>query len=74
MISPEVDLVAGDLMVQRGDVVAETTSVPFYEAYMDSISPTAPGPHHCGDLDPFRTIGQTSADFSNHLALNAFRK
>ena len=61
MISQEVDLVAGDLNgTLRGGVVG--------------ILPTPPGPHHCGDLDPFRTIGQTSVDFSNHLALNVFGK
>ena len=31
-------------------------------------------PHHSGDLDPFWTIGQMSADFSNHLTLNVFGK
>ena len=30
--------------------------------------------HHCGDLDPFRTIGQTSTDFSNHQVLIDFGK
>ena len=34
--------------------------------------PMLTGPHHCGDQVPFRTIGQTSTDFSNHLALNVF--
>ena len=31
-------------------------------------------PHHCGDPDPSRTTGQTSADFSNHRVLTAFGK
>ena len=30
--------------------------------------------HHCGDLDQFWTIWQTSADLSNHLVLTVFGK
>ena len=42
------------------------------EAFMDSILPTPPGTHHCGGLDQLRTIGQTSAHFSNQRVLTAF--
>ena len=48
----------------------ELPSVLFDEAFMDSILPTPPAPHHCVDLDPFRTLGPTSVDFSNRLALS----
>ena len=70
MISQEVDLVAGDFngtaWRHRGKDNLSTTD----EAFMDSILPTPLGPHHCGDLDPLWTIGRTSVDFSNHLALS----
>ena len=74
MISQEVDLIAGDSMVLRGDVVAETTSVLLTKHLWTVPCLRHRAPHHCGDLVPFRTIGQTSADFSNHLALNVFGK
>ena len=70
MISQEVDLVAGDLMVPHGGTAAKTTKV-----ILTKPSRTVPclghrAPHHCGNLDPFLTCGQTSADFSNRLALS----
>ena len=74
MISQEVDLIAGDFMVLRGDVVTETTSVLLTKHLWTVSCLRHWHAHHCGDLDPLRTIGQTSADFSNHLALNVFGK
>ena len=61
-------------MVLRGDVVAETTSVLLTKHLWTVPCLRHRAPHHCGDLVPFRTIGQTSADFSNHMALNVFGK
>ena len=56
-------------MVLRGYVAPETTSVLLTKHCLRHRAP-----HNCGDLDPFRTIGQTSADCSNHMALNVFGK
>ena len=52
-------------MALRGDVVAETTSVLLTKHLWT-------GPHHCGDLVPFRTIKQTFADFSNQPGSQRF--
>ena len=61
-------------MVLRGDVEAETTSVLLMRPLLIVPCLRHRAPHHCGDLDLFWSIGQTSADFSNHLVLNAFWK
>ena len=53
-------------MVLRGDVAAETTSVPLTKPLLTVLCLRHRDAHHCGDLDPFRTTGQTSVDFSNH--------
>ena len=58
MISQEVDLVAGDF-----------NGTAWGCRSRDNLSTIE---HRCGDPDPFRTTGQTSVDFSNHLVLNAF--
>ena len=70
MISQEVDLVAGDSMVLHGDIAAKTTSVLLTKHLRTVPCLRHRAPHHCGDLDPFRTSGQTSVDFSNYLALS----
>ena len=59
MISQEVDLVASDF-----------NGTAWRCRSRDNLSTI----DHCGDLDLFRTSGQTSADFSNHLDLNVFGK
>ena len=64
IISQEVDLVAGDFNGTAWRCRSRDN--------LGAIDEEAP--HHCGDLDLFRTTGQTSADFSNHLALNVFGK
>ena len=46
----------------------------FDEAFVDCALPTPPCPHHCGDLDPFWTNGETFADFSNRRVLTIFGK
>ena len=61
-------------MVLRGGVAAKTTSV-----LLTKHLRIVPCLRHwaqlfCGDLDPFWTVGQTSADFSNHQDLTAFGK
>ena len=61
-------------MVQRGDVAAKTTSVLVTKPLLIVPYLHHWAPHHCGDLDPFRTTGQTSADFSNHRVLIDFGK
>ena len=58
-------------MVLRGDVAAETTSVLLRKPLLIVPCPRH-RPHTIVDLDPFRTIGQTSADFSNHRVLIDF--
>ena len=50
-----------------------------YQYYRWSIFLTVPclrcrSLHHCGDLDPYRTIGRTSVVFLSHPALNDFGK
>ena len=68
-------MVAGDFNGTAWRYRGKDNFITIDEAFMDRILLTPPGPPlHCGDLDPFRTIGPTSADFSIHLALNAFGK
>ena len=68
MIAQQIDVVAGDFnsMVQRGDAATETTSVLSTKPLLIVPCLRHRALHHCGDLDQFRTNGQTSADFSNH--------
>ena len=72
--SCQVDLVAGDFNGTAWRYRSKDNLSTIDEAFTDCASPTPPAPHHCGDLDPFRTIGQTSADFSNHRVLHRFWK
>ena len=75
MISQEVDLVAGDFNGTPWRYRGKDNLRTIDEAFLDSILPTPPGPPTIvGTLDPFRTIGQTSADFSNHPVLTVFGK
>ena len=69
MISQEVDLVAGDF-----DVAAETVSALLMKPFLTVPCLRSRAPHRCGDLDPFRTSGQTSVDFSSHPALSVSGK
>ena len=57
-------------MERPGVVAATTTSVPSMKCSLIVPCLRRRAPHHCRDLDPSRTIGQASVDFSNHLALN----
>ena len=61
-------------MVLHGGIAAKTTSVLLTKHSWTVSCLRLRAPHHCGDQVPFRTIGPTSADFSNHLALNVFGK
>ena len=61
-------------MVLRGDVAAGTTSVLLTKPLLIVPHLRHRAPHHCGDLNPFRTTGQTSVDFSNHRVLIDFGK
>ena len=61
-------------MALRGVVAAETISVLLMKPLLIVPSLRHRAPHHCGDLDPFRTTGQTSADFTNHRVLIDFGK
>ena len=54
-------------MVLHGGIAAETTSVLLTKHLRTVPCLRHQTPHHCGDLDPFRTIGQTSVDFSNSV-------
>ena len=75
LISQEVDLVSGDFKGTAWRCRSRNNISTIDEAFTDSTLPTAPGrPPHCGDLDPFLTCGQTSADFSNHRVLIDFGK
>ena len=49
-------------MVLRSDVVAETASLLLTKHLWTVPCLRHRAPHHCGDLVPFRTIGQTSVD------------
>ena len=60
-------------MEQRGVVAAETISVLLTKPFLIVPCLRRRPPHHCGDPDPSRTIGQTFADFSNHLALKVWK-
>ena len=70
MISQEDDLVAGDFNGLHGGIAAKTTSVLLTKHLWTVSCLRHRAPHHCGDQDPFRTIGPTSVDFSNRLALS----
>ena len=70
MISQEVDLVAGDLMVPHGGTAAKRSSVLLTKLLWTVSCLRRRAAHHCGDLDPIRTFGLTSVDFSNRLALS----
>ena len=74
MISQEVVLVASDFNGTAWRYRGKDNLSTVDKAFMDSILLTPPGPTLLWDLVPFQTIGQTSADFSNHLALNDFAK
>ena len=72
MISQEVDFVAGDFNGTAWRCRSRDNLSTIDEAFSDCALPTPRAPHRCGDPDPFRTTGQTSVDFPNHLVLNAF--
>ena len=57
-------------LVLHGGTAVKTTSVLLTKQLWTVSCPRHRGPHHCGELDPFRTLGPTSVDFSNHLALS----
>ena len=61
-------------MVLRGDVAAETTSVLLRKLLLIVPYLRHQAPHHCGDLDPFGTTWQTSADFSKPPSVDRFWK
>ena len=65
------------VLVHRGlptVVDHDSTNCTIDELFADCALPTPPGSHHCGDLDPYRTIGRTSVFFLSPLALNDFGK
>ena len=61
-------------MEQLGVVAAETISILSMKCSLTVSCPRRQAPHHCGDPDPSRTMGQTSVDSSNHLAPNVSGK
>ena len=54
-------------MVLRGDAAAETT-ILLTKHLLIVLCLRHQAAHHCEDLDPFPTCGQTSVAFSNHQA------
>ena len=74
MISQEVDLVAGDFNGTAWRCRSRDNLSTIDEAYADCALPTPPGTPPLWDLDPFRPIGPTSADFSNHWVLTVLGK
>ena len=58
-------------MAPRGVVAAVTISVLSMKYLLIVPCLRRRAPHHCGDLDPFRTIGLMSLVFSSPLALSA---
>ena len=59
-------------LVLHGSTAAKTTSVLLTKHLRTVPCLRHRPPHHCGDLDPFLTCGQTSTDFSNRRVLNFF--
>ena len=51
--------------VLRGDVAAQTISILWMKLFLIVLCLRHWVSHHCGDPDPFRTTGQTSADLPN---------
>ena len=74
MISQEVNWLQVTSMVPHGGIAAETTSVLMTKHLWTVSCLRHQASHQCGDLDPFRTIGQTFADFSNRWVLTVFGK
>ena len=65
------------VLVHRGlptVVDHDSTNCTIDEVFSDWALPAPPGPHLCGDPDPYRTIGRTSVVFLSPLALNDFGK
>ena len=52
-------------MAQPGVVAAVTISVLLTKSFLTVPCLRRRAPHHCGDLEPSRTIGQTSVGFLN---------
>ena len=74
MISQDVDLVAGDFNGTARRCRSRDNLSAIDNPFLIVPCLRHRAPHHCGDLVSFRTIGQTSADFSNHRVFNAFGK
>ena len=74
VISQEVDLVAGDFNGTAWRCRSRDNLSTIDEAFTDSTLLTPPSPIPLWGPGSIRTVGQTSADFSNHLALNDFGK
>ena len=70
MISQEVDLVAGDFNGTAWLCRSRDNLSTIDEAFMDSFLLTPPSCPPFSYLDPIRTFGLTSVDFSNRLALS----
>ena len=66
MIGQQIDVVAGDSMEQHGGAAKGMTSVLSTKPSLNAPCLRHRALHHCGDLDQFRTTGQTSVDFKNH--------
>ena len=58
----------------RALVAAATLSVLSMKYFLTVPCLRRRAPHHCGDPDPYRTIGRTSVVFLSLLALNDFGK
>ena len=74
MISQEVEMVASDINGTAWRYRSRKDLSAIDEALLTVPCLRHWAPHHCGDLDPFLTCGQTSANFSNHLVRNAVGK
>ena len=61
-------------VVLRGDAAAKTISVLSMRPLLIVPCLRHRAPHHCGDPDPSRTIGQTCVVSSSHRALNVSGK
>ena len=72
MISQELDLGAGDFNGTAWRYRSKDNLSTIDEAFAYCALPTPPGPTPLWGPDPSRTIGQTSADFSNHRVLTVF--
>ena len=74
MISQNIDLVAGDFNGTAWRCRSRDNISDIDDFFLTVPCLRRRAPHHCGDPDPYRTIGRTSVVFLSPLALNDLGK